>query len=143
MFFYPGTPCIYYGDEIGLTGNDDPECRKCMEWNKEKQNQSVFNHVKKLIEIRKNYGVFVYGDLQILHSDDTKNTIIFTRTSTKSKAIIIINNNDKELDISELNEVTSGEEKDRLDLITGATCTSVIPAFGCQVFLRNFEPSGL
>ena len=31
-----GTPCLYYGDEIGMTGGQDPECRACMIWD-EKQ----------------------------------------------------------------------------------------------------------
>ncbi len=29
---YPGAPCIYYGDEIGLTGGKDPGCRKAFPW---------------------------------------------------------------------------------------------------------------
>ena len=28
----PGTPCIYYGGEVGLDGGADPLCRKCMIW---------------------------------------------------------------------------------------------------------------
>jgi glycosidase len=32
--FVPGAPCIYYGDEIGLKGGKDPECRGGFDWNK-------------------------------------------------------------------------------------------------------------
>lgn len=35
QFTFMGTPCIYYGDEIGMDGEGDPGCRKCMEWNPE------------------------------------------------------------------------------------------------------------
>src|SRR4029078_12092089 len=28
----PGAPCIYYGDEVGLTGGKDPESRKAFPW---------------------------------------------------------------------------------------------------------------
>lgn len=28
LFTWPGVPCIYYGDEVGLDGNNDPFCRK-------------------------------------------------------------------------------------------------------------------
>lgn len=32
QFTYPGAPYIYYGDEAGLWGADDPDCRKPMVW---------------------------------------------------------------------------------------------------------------
>ena len=34
-----GTPCIYYGSEIGLDGGADPLCRKCMIWDKDSQDR--------------------------------------------------------------------------------------------------------
>ncbi|MDI5790906.1 hypothetical protein PO124_28285 [Bacillus licheniformis] len=35
MFAQTGSPCIYYGTEVGLDGGDDPLCRKCMVWEEE------------------------------------------------------------------------------------------------------------
>ncbi len=32
LFALPGAPCVYYGDEIGLTGGHDPHCRQAMPW---------------------------------------------------------------------------------------------------------------
>jgi glycosidase len=32
QFTYAGAPCIYYGDEIGLEGDKDPDCRRCYPW---------------------------------------------------------------------------------------------------------------
>lgn len=34
LFFYMGTPCIYYGTEILMPGGYDPDCRRCMDWDK-------------------------------------------------------------------------------------------------------------
>ena len=28
IFTFPGAPCLYYGDEVGMTGGPDPECRR-------------------------------------------------------------------------------------------------------------------
>ena len=37
LFTWPGVPCIYYGDEVGLDGNNDPFCRKPFPWQKDQQ----------------------------------------------------------------------------------------------------------
>lgn len=57
-FLQTGTPCIYYGTEIGLDGGDDPDNRKCMIWEKDKQDQAMWRFTKDLIQMRK-----VYSDL--------------------------------------------------------------------------------
>ena len=52
LFTYPGAPCIYYGDEIGLTGGHDPECRRSFPWDESRWNHDILAHVKKLIALR-------------------------------------------------------------------------------------------
>lgn len=64
----PGSPCIYYGDEIGMTGEGDPGCRECMVWNDKDQNVELKSFLKKLINVRKtekvisNQGEFSFVD---------------------------------------------------------------------------------
>lgn len=58
-----GSPCIYYGDEIGMTGGGDPACRKCMIWEEEKQDRELFTFVKNLIALRKTYDSLSQGEL--------------------------------------------------------------------------------
>ena len=60
---FPGAPSIYYGDEIGLNGDNDPDCRRCMEWEKEKQNTEVLSFYKKIISIRKSYSCLRTGNI--------------------------------------------------------------------------------
>lgn len=38
LYMLPGAPCIFYGDEVGLEGGRDPDCRRCMPWNELTQN---------------------------------------------------------------------------------------------------------
>lgn len=37
LFTWPGVPCIYYGDEVGVDGANDPMCRKPFPWDERKQ----------------------------------------------------------------------------------------------------------
>ncbi|GAA0348632.1 glycoside hydrolase family 13 protein [Bacillus horti] len=57
LLTYEGSPCIYYGDEIGLTGGMDPGCRKCMPWDEAEYNLDLLDHTKKLIALRKREGL--------------------------------------------------------------------------------------
>ena len=50
---YPGAPCIYYGDEIGMTGQADPDCRKAFPWEPSKWNLELQQYLKSLISIRR------------------------------------------------------------------------------------------
>lgn len=52
-YIQPGVPCLYYGDEYGMTGTDDPGCRKCMVWDTADQDLEMYQFVKSLIALRK------------------------------------------------------------------------------------------
>jgi glycosidase len=43
---------IYYGDEVGLFGKNDPDCRRSMAWIESDWDQEIYHYYKKLIEIR-------------------------------------------------------------------------------------------
>jgi glycosidase len=48
---FPGAPCIYYGDEVGLPGGLDPDCRRVFPPEKD-WNHSLLKHHKALINLR-------------------------------------------------------------------------------------------
>lgn len=90
LLTFTGTPCIYYGDEIGLDGEQDPGCRKCMPWDEEKHNKDLKEHIQTLISLRNEHKVLANeGDLQFIpyHSD----VVIYKRESDKALAYILIN----------------------------------------------------
>lgn len=53
MFVQTGSPCIYYGTEMGMSGGEDPDCRKPMDWSKE--DSPIWKRVHALIEFRLEY----------------------------------------------------------------------------------------
>jgi cyclomaltodextrinase / maltogenic alpha-amylase / neopullulanase len=97
---FTGTPCIYYGDEIGMTGGQDPGCRKCMVWEEEKQDRDLFNHVKKLISLRKTYSAFGNrSELKFVEANDETNHLIYTKTYENEMIIFVINNSENDLSL--------------------------------------------
>jgi glycosidase len=53
LFLLPGAPCIYYGTEVFLEGQHDPDCRRCMPW--DKIDNVGIKFMKELIAVRKKY----------------------------------------------------------------------------------------
>ncbi|MDO4940509.1 MAG: glycoside hydrolase family 13 protein [Erysipelotrichaceae bacterium] len=87
----PGCPAIFYGDEIGLSGDNDPDCRLCMEWNEIKQNKELLSWYKKLISIRKNNRTLYEGKYHSLICDDERNIYAYTRDIDEESIVVIIN----------------------------------------------------
>jgi len=52
LMTYPGAPCVYYGDEIGMEGGRDPENRGTFPWDESQWDHSLRNDIKKFICIR-------------------------------------------------------------------------------------------
>ena len=55
LFLMPGAPSVYYGTEIGMEGKNDPDCRRPMIWNEEKQDKNLLLFFQNLINFRKKY----------------------------------------------------------------------------------------
>lgn len=67
LMTFLGTPCIYYGDEVGLLGGADPDNRRFYPW--EKPDQEIYNSCKKWVHLRKTNPALVYGDLGLFYND--------------------------------------------------------------------------
>lgn len=61
-----GVPLIYYGDEVGLTGGNDPGCRKSMPWGSDTWNRKVYEASRVLINLRRRHPALRRGDLEVI-----------------------------------------------------------------------------
>lgn len=87
MFFYPGIPCVYYGDEIGMEGGYDPDCRRTFEWNEENWDKDTRNLVKQLMKLKKEPALSD-GDFGVEEKDGI---ITFTRAADKQTIKLRVN----------------------------------------------------
>ena len=105
-----GIPMIYYGDEIAMPGGGDPDNRRDFPggWKEDPRNaftaggrtadqNSVFEHVKKLIALRKSNAALRHGA--------TKNVLVtdqqwaFVRSTTDETVLVILNNAPEPADV--------------------------------------------
>ncbi|MEM7230892.1 MAG: glycoside hydrolase family 13 protein [Planctomycetota bacterium] len=48
----PGAPCVYYGDEIGLSGGGDPDCRAAFPWDRSRWDRNTYDFTRRAIALR-------------------------------------------------------------------------------------------
>jgi glycosidase len=99
QFALPGAPTIYYGDEVGLTGADDPDDRRTYPWDDDATARSDHNlrdHYRSLIAARKNNAALTAGDFRMLLADDNNETVAFGRKAGNQAAILLLNRSQQE-----------------------------------------------
>ena len=109
-----GAPHIWNGDEIGMWGSDDPDCRKPLWWpefdfepeyrNNFQSGKKEFDEVgfnrehfyfyKKLIQIRKDNSVLVNGDFEFLTTE--RKMLSYKRKDNSDEIIIVFNLEDED-----------------------------------------------
>ena len=85
---FPGAPSIYYGDEVGLKGAHDPDCRRSFP-QKTDWNSTLLTLHRDLIALRHRHPALRTGDYQTLVA--TNDLYAFTRSNTKETIVVVIN----------------------------------------------------
>ena len=110
---WPGMPMIYYGDEVGMTGGADPDCRRGMLWDESRQDQDTLNWYRQLIHLRKSVPGITCGRFAGSVIDDDLGLLRVTREWNGEKLTLVFLSRDVSVSLPEY----AGE----IDLITGET----------------------
>ncbi len=144
QYLLPGVPCLYYGDEAGMQGFEDPLNRGTYPWGSE--DETLIAHYARLGEIRGRYADVLQGKLLFAKH---ASLLIFARASEKGVLIIIANSADRDVRVETEEFLPSllkecSELLDRKvcaeglkDVFSGKTVTKrfTVPEVGARVFL--------
>lgn len=95
QFMMPFMPCVYYGDEAGMTGLADPFSRRPYPWGRE--DADLMRHYRSIAAARSGSEVFVHGATAF--AAPTEDVFAVSRTGG-GEALCIVNRASKAADIS-------------------------------------------
>lgn len=137
-FVYPGAPCIYYGDEIGMDGGKDPDCRRAFPWDESKWDHDLLAWFKKLVKIRKSRVSLRQGDYQ--HIAVGNQGYAFSRNYGEEYTLVAVNFSDAETHLILPCDIITLKEIDSMtDLLTdevfvsGTEIELTIPALSAKI----------
>ncbi len=105
---YVGAPMVYYGDEVGMWGADDPTCRKPMLWEdlqpyeKPEDNFVMKDHLdfyRRAIALRNAHSALRTGEFQTLLTDDEQDMWVFARTNDSEFLVVVLNASDRSREV--------------------------------------------
>ena len=147
QFLFPGAPYIYYGDEVGMWGADDPDERKPMVWEDLKYedeqshpfgkarpkdtvevNEELLQFYKNMINIRESHKALSRGDYNVLVADDENDLFVFSRSYNYDDIIAVFNgsNTRQEFDFGMLLNQTGENPSEWKMLFTNSKRMTVI-----------------
>lgn len=87
LFAFPGSPTIYYGDEAGMQGFEDPFNRRTYPWGHE--DADLLSHYKQLGKLRKAHSALRHGSIRYLVSSG--GVLVFARESGNDMILCALN----------------------------------------------------
>lgn len=111
LFSLPGVPCIYYGDEVALTGGKDPDNRKYFPW--EKPRDEVFQTYQVWSKKRVKEQVLIQGDFSMFF---TSTLLGILRYTEQEVYVQLINSNEENFRLN-FKEITFLQPLDFLSLL--------------------------
>ncbi|GAB4533771.1 MAG: glycoside hydrolase family 13 protein [Anaerolineales bacterium] len=92
QFAFPGAPAVYYGDEIGLPGESDPDCRRAFPWDAPETWQHALRAwVRRLIALRRDSVALRRGAYRLVLADDHRRLLAFVRQHPEESVLVVFN----------------------------------------------------
>jgi glycosidase len=85
----PGAPCIYYGDEVGLTGGIDPECRGAFPWDEERWEPGLRAAIRGLLRLRAAEPALRDSPLRVIGAE--AGAVAYLRGAGASRFVVVVN----------------------------------------------------
>ena len=94
---YVGIPQIYYGDEVGLRGGRDPDCRRTFPWNwrESPRRERVHDFYRRAIHIRHKYPALRTGDFTTVITEGK--VYSFLREDSDNRIVVVLNNEERDM----------------------------------------------
>jgi hypothetical protein len=96
QFTVPGAPTVFYGDEVAVTGDDDPDDRRTYPWADLgfEPDSAMRTHYTTLAALRRELSALRDGDLRFLLADDAADTLAYGLTTGDRAAVVALNRSD-------------------------------------------------
>lgn len=86
----PGAPNIYYGDEIGMTGGGDPDCRRAFPWHdRSLWDEELLADLRRMVRLRRDHAVLRRGAFDLLYTDES--VVVYQRRLGTETAVVAFN----------------------------------------------------
>lgn len=98
QMMFIGAPAIYYGDEIGISGENDPDCRKTMIWEESEQDREMLEWYRKLAAIRISEECVRDGNYHTVICDEKNHIFAFERKKDAQAIYVVFNKSEREVE---------------------------------------------
>jgi neopullulanase len=88
----PGAPCIYYGDEVGLGGGHDPDCRRAFPWDEGRWDRALRDSVQAILRLRAEEPALRDAPLRVVGAEGS--AVAFERGAGASRLVVAVNPGD-------------------------------------------------
>ena len=121
---WPGAPTVFYGDEVGVTGGEDPDNRRTFPWADTggEPDMAMYAEMRRLLALRRQHPILAFGELSApVHAD--AHVVVASREMDGAVALIAVNNSEGERMV-EIDLPPALRDRIYIDALTGERLTA-------------------